>query len=357
MRYHLSAPSSLAATFEPKALDDEALEFPNCDEVPMTWEQLQTYDGRIEYWDAALSTAWVLRDGAGIRHEVPCSVLGELLSRMALERGARIRCFGHAFLMVRDKDGKPRKIMCADQTVYLDPKPFQHTTDSDAVVIGSDRLPDVVLEVDHTTDVRRGKLKLYASWGFPEVWVETPDAPSRSRPRAVRPGLTIYVLEEGGYRESPESLAFPGWRAASIHMALNEEELSAATLKELARLGRVLGREGGTGPDDDPQLGGHRRWAHRRGLMAGLAEGREQGVAEGHAQGVAEGRAQMIAEQSNPLRKAAERKFGADVANQLVSLLQVSADSERLAQAWGWIIDCGDGEELLGRLAAWRDGG
>ena len=167
MRYHLSAPSSLAATFEPKALDDEALEFPNCDEVPMTWEQLQTYDGRIEYWDAALSTAGVLRDGAGIRHEAPCSVLGELLSRMALERGARIRCFGHAFLMVRDKEGRPRKIMCADQTVYLDPKPFQHTTDSDAVVIGSDRLPDVVLEVDHTTDVRRGKLKLYASWGFP----------------------------------------------------------------------------------------------------------------------------------------------------------------------------------------------
>ena len=33
--------------------------------------------------------------------------------------------------------------------------------------MGSDTLPDVVLEVDNTTDVRRGKLSLYESWGFP----------------------------------------------------------------------------------------------------------------------------------------------------------------------------------------------
>ena len=350
----LSSRSLPAAAVDAAAMD-EALDFPNCDPVPMTWEQLQVYDGRIEYWDAALKTAWVLRDGAGIRHEAPCNVLSELLSRVALERGARIRCFGNAFLMVRDGEGRPSKIMCGDQTVYLDPGPFRHSTDSDAVVIGSDRLPDVVLEVDHTTDIRRGKLKLYESWGFPEIWVETPDAPSRSRPRAVRRGLTIYVLEEGRYRESAASLAFPGWGAASIHLALNEQELSAATLKELARLGRILGRARGTGPDDDPQLGGHRRWAHRRGLMAGLAEGREQGLAEGREQGLAEGRAQMIAEQCVTLGKLAERKFGADAANQLVSVLEASADSERLAQAWGWVMDCGDGEELLARLAPWRD--
>jgi hypothetical protein len=62
----------------------------------------------------------------------------------------------------------------------------------------------------------------------------------------------------------------------------------------------------------------------------------------------------MLAEQCSQLGKAAERKFGSDVANQLVSVLEASADSERLAQAWGWIIDCGDGDELLARLPAWR---
>ena len=40
------------------------------------------------------------------------------------------------------------------------------------------------MAVDHTTDVHRGKLALYESWGFPEVWVEVPEAPSRGRRKA-----------------------------------------------------------------------------------------------------------------------------------------------------------------------------
>ena len=50
------------------------------------------------------------------------------------------------------------------------------------VEVGLDALPDVVLEVDNTTDVRRGKLGLYESWGFPEVWVVVPDEPEPNRP-------------------------------------------------------------------------------------------------------------------------------------------------------------------------------
>ena len=42
----------------------------------------------------------------------------------------------------------------------------------------------MVMVVDNTTDVRRGKLALYESWGFPELWVEVPD----TRRRAGRPG-------------------------------------------------------------------------------------------------------------------------------------------------------------------------
>ena len=299
----ITDPQPVAAAGEPP------LDFPNCDPVPMTWDKLARYDGRIEYWDAGLKTAWVLRDGAGFVHEAPCNVLGELLSRLSQERGSRVRCYGHAFLMVRDLKGRPSKVMCADQTIYLNPRTFHSSTDADAVVIGSDPLPDVVLEVDHTTDVRRTKLGIYEFWGFPEVWVETPDVYSKSRPAKVKPGLTIYLLEQGSYREAKTSRAFPGWKASSIHMALNEEQMSSATLKDLARLGRALGQREGTGPDDDLQLGGHRRWAHRQGMQ----QGREAGLQEG------------LAEQRTLLATMVERKFDAATARQF---------AERLAESW-----------------------
>ena len=77
-----------------------------------------------------------------------------------------------------------------------------------AVNVDEDPLPDVVLEVDHTTDVRRWKLGMYMEWGFPEIWVLVPWQES------VRaPGLTIHVRDGAGYRVSRESLAFPGWRS------------------------------------------------------------------------------------------------------------------------------------------------
>ena len=49
------------------------------------------------------------------------------------------------------------------------------------MVSGEHDFPDVVVEVDHTTDVRRKKLWLYEEWGFPEVWVEVPEWESPSR--------------------------------------------------------------------------------------------------------------------------------------------------------------------------------
>ena len=105
--------------------------------------------------------------------------------------------------------------------------------------MAADALPDVVLEVDNTTDVRRNKLGLYESWGFPEVWVEVPDEPE------------------------PE-----------IHRALNEPELSEQTAEVLDRMGRALGAAEGTGPDDDPFLRRQRR--HSR--AAGHAEGRAEAL-------------------------------------------------------------------------------
>ena len=63
-------------------------------------------------------------------------------------------------------------------TRYCDLQPARTIPHGNDIEVGTDALPDVVLEVDNTTDVRRGKLGLYESWGFREVWVEVPDEPA-----------------------------------------------------------------------------------------------------------------------------------------------------------------------------------
>ena len=110
-----------------------------------------------------------------------------------------------------------------------------------------------------------GKLAPYESWGFLEVWVEVPDAPSPSRPRARQPGLTIHLLEDGRYRAATASRAFPGWRAVEIHVALNETTPSARTSATVERVEAVLGAHEGTGPDDDPLLCSQRHQGCERG--------------------------------------------------------------------------------------------
>ena len=155
--------------------------------------------------------------------------------------------------------------MQADQSVYLYPR-RAHLPGPAAMVVGENDFPDVVLEVDYSTDVRRGKLGLYESWGFPEVWVEVPDRRAPSRPRGRMAGLTIHVLEAGAYRVSGESRAFPGWTAQDIHAALNETTPSARTYAVVERVGTELGAREGTGPEDDPLLHSQRRQSRAEGI-------------------------------------------------------------------------------------------
>ena len=200
-------------------------------------------------------------------------------------RGSPVKCFGSMDLWLRGERGRPRRILQADQSVYLHPE-RAILPGLSAMVIGEHDFPDVVLEVDHSTDVRRGKLGLYEEWGFPEVWVEVPDTRAPSRLRGRLPGLTIHLMSDGGtYGVSPESRAFPGWRAEDIHAALNEKTASARTYAVLERIGRALGAREGTGPDDDPWLRSQRRESFERGRFRGRAEGRAEGHAEGRVQG------------------------------------------------------------------------
>ena len=231
-------------------------------------------DGRkIEFFDSEMGLAWMLRDRASPGHELPSRRLPQLVLEIALSRGSPIGCLGAAEVRLLDAEARRVRSMHPDEMVFL------HAERMDSIgvsflQVGQDVYPDVVLEVDHTTDVRRSKLALYEEWGFPEVWVDVPNAYSPSRPRRARPGLRIYRLEGAQYVEATESRAFPGWRAVEIHEALNERLPTAATSAVLARVGRALGEREGTTPDDNPLLRSHRAEARAEGRAEGRAEER-----------------------------------------------------------------------------------
>ena len=262
-----------AATLSPKKrwLPVTALEFVGCDSCRMTLAEFHSYpeDGKqIEFFDSEAGLAWMVREPVGLPHADACVILAMLVDRIAMVRGSPIQCRGSANLYLLDAESRQVRTMQPDQMVYL--RPDRSERRLEFLPVGEHEYPDVVLEVDHTTDVRRGKLKLYEEWGFPELWVESPNAFSPHRPRGLRPGLRIYVLEGARYRESGESRVFRGWRAEEIHRALNEPVRSAETVAVLERVGRVLGEREGTTPDDDPLLGAHRA----AGRAVGHAEGR-----------------------------------------------------------------------------------
>ena len=373
-RLSASASSAVAPTSAGTEYPESTLEFPGCRPVRITRDAIADHEGRIEYWDAQTETAWVVRE-VSTWHEGPGQQLAALLTRIAAVRGAPILTLGTADLLLRDARGERHRILQADQMVFLDPV---ETRPTGAVVeVGADHLPDVVLEVDYSTDVRRGKLGLYEAWGFPEVWVDVPEGGSPRR----RPGLTIHRRTADGYRAVAVSVALEGWTAAEIHQALNEATLSEATRSAIERVGRALGKAAGTGPDDDLWLGAHRRegraesraegreegraegveQGRAEGIEQGRAEGREQGRAEGREQGRAEGREQGRAEGREQAAVAEAvpmilRNRGLKVSDRLAALLTdrlAAGDSDAVVAA---ALACRDEADLLARLDARRVG-
>ena len=248
------------------------LEFYGCYARPMTLAEYEDYEGRVEFFDSRAGIACLASEAAHFPHEDPLNMLGPLLTRIALMRGSAIVCRGAAEIRRTFRDGQTRRIQ-PDQMVYLDPA-TRDRTGSQYLSAREDPNPDVVVEVDSTTDVRGNRLKLYEAWGFPEIWVEVPDAYAPSRRPGLRSELRIYLLEAGRYVLSEESRAFPDWRAVDIHRALNEPVISEETSQILSRVGRALGEPEGTGPEDDALLreyGAERRAEGRTEERAGLA--------------------------------------------------------------------------------------
>ena len=244
--------------------------FPGCRPIRIPRTEIVDYEGRFEYWDADTEIAWTAREPTSVYHELPGQRLARLTERVAEVRGAQIESYGSGDLLVRDGKGERHRIMQADQVLYLHPgkaRPSGHS-----IEVGHDDLPDVVLEVDLTTDVRPRKMGMYGEWGFGELWVEVPDNRAPSRPNR-KPGLTIRILGSAGYEEAPASRAFPTWTAGEIHAALNEPALSESTVAVLRRVGRLLGEQGGTVTDDDPFMRVEREQSRREGVREGVSEG------------------------------------------------------------------------------------
>ena len=243
-------------------------DFPGCRAVRISRDEIDSWEGRLEFWDARTEIAMVA-EPATTYHEYPSQRLIHLTAIIAQCRGSPIITVGTAALLLRTDTGAKAQIMQADQTVYLHPN--RDRPRGAAMEVGQ-KLPDVVLEVDHTTDVYRRKFDLYEEWGFPELWVEVPDAASRSRPKRKVPGLRIHVLSASGrFEERAASAAFAGWTAPEIHRALNEETPSAETTATLRRIGRALGEREGTGPDDSLFLKAERDEGWREGLAGRIA--------------------------------------------------------------------------------------
>lgn len=245
-------------------------EFPGCRPITIRRDEIATHEGRFEFWDADTETAWVMRDPTGFAHEGPSQRLAGLAQLIAAGRGAPIECCGTMDLILRDARGERWRILQADQAVYLHPGRSRRPH-AGGMEIGVHDHPDVVLEVDNTTDVRRGKLGLYEEWGFPEVWVEVPERYAPSRPAGLKPGLVIHLLEDGAYRTAHQSRAFTGWTAEEIHAAMNEAELSAPTSDVLTRVGKALGARGRTNPDHMPWLRAQRREAQEEARARTMA--------------------------------------------------------------------------------------
>ena len=270
-------------TLAPAPYRDE--DFPGCESFHLPASELDHYEGRLEFWDGATETAWKIPD-TPIQHERPSRQFVQMTTQVEMLRGSAIEHFGSSDLVRVDASGRKRWLMQADEVLYLHPDRVRLA--GPAIDVDRDPLPDVVLEVDHTTDVRRRKLGIYMESGFPEIWVLVPWESS------VRtPGLAIHVRHGEGYREEEQSRAFPGWRAEEIFRALTEAPMSEAAWRALERVALSMGEREGTTPEDDPLMRSHsaqvRAEGRAEGRREGHAEGHREGRAEGHREGVARG--------------------------------------------------------------------
>ena len=146
-----------------------------------------------------------------------------------------------------------------------------------------DPLPDVVLEVDHTTDVRRRKLGIYMECGFPEIWVLVPWVSSRRQRGADDPPPRGGWISRGTGERGVSGLEGGG----DPTRAHGGPAVGAKTWRALERVALAMGAREGTSPENDPLMRSVHRTAEARGDARGYARGRAEGQVEGCLEAVA----------------------------------------------------------------------
>ena len=150
-------------------------DFPGCESFPLPASELDRYEGRLEFWDGATGTAWKVCEPTSIQHEQPSRTSSRrwpdsirnpawLAHRVLSAPSDLVRLDAAGWQALADA-GRRGAVPAPGPGAAARVRPSTWTRDP---------LPDVVLEVDHTTDVRRRKLGIYKESGFPEVWVLVP---------------------------------------------------------------------------------------------------------------------------------------------------------------------------------------
>ena len=132
------------------ARDLGSADFPGCESFHLPASEIDRYEGRLEFWDGDTETAWKVCDPTSIYHEQPSRRLVRMAERVSGLRGSPIECFGSADLVRQGATGRKRWLMQADEVLYLHPD--RSRLKGPAIDVDQDPLPEVVLEVDHTTD-------------------------------------------------------------------------------------------------------------------------------------------------------------------------------------------------------------
>ena len=143
-----------------------AEDFPGCESFHLPASGIDRYEGRLEFWDGGTETAWKVCEPTSIQHEQPSRQLTQMAGQFAMLRGHRGSCASAPRTWcIGTPRARKRWLMQADELLYL--RPDRVRLQGPAIDIDRrDPLPEVVLEVDHTTDVRRRKLDIYKESGL-----------------------------------------------------------------------------------------------------------------------------------------------------------------------------------------------
>ena len=177
----------------------------------------------------------------------------------------------------------------------------------------------------------------------------------RARPPA---GADHPLGADGRYAPAGASVAFPGWRAEEIHLALGEPELSPASAKALRRVGRALGERDGTTQDDHAVLRAERQESRAEGHAEGRGEGQTEGFSGGHAEGLFEGRELTREEMVEPLRglprRMVERRFGKSAAKRARAWANGVDRPQTILRALDGLAAARSGTEFTANLETYR---